>query len=123
MELFSLILNFLLGSGVIGVAIFYSSKRRKAAAEASCAELGAKEQEFSLQKDNIEFLSSQLQESWAEIEKLQSTLNSQRDQIVELISKIKQLEIELIENHSLCRRAELSSCKRLECPDRIKNVA
>ncbi len=121
MELFSLILNFLLGSGVVGILIFYSSKRRTASAEASSAESGAKGQELSIQRQNIEFLSSQLQEAWSEVEKFQTLLNTKRDQIVRLIAQTKQLEIELIESHSELRRAELSICQRVECPQRLTN--
>lgn len=39
MELISLILNFVLGSGIIGLLIFYRSKKRKASAEATNSEL------------------------------------------------------------------------------------
>ncbi len=119
MEIVSLLLNFILGSGMLGVLVFYSSKRRKAQAEASSAEVDARGQELSIQRENIEFLASQLQEAWAEVEKLQTLLNSKRDQIVSLIAQTKKLEIELIECHSSMRRAELASCSRVECPRRI----
>ncbi len=123
MEIISLVLNFLLSSGIVGVLIFYSSKKRKAAAEASSAELGAREQEFAIQRENIEFLSSQLQEAWSEVEKLQGLINTKRGNIIALITKTKQLEIDIIESQSAERRAEMAACHRVECMERISKVA
>lgn len=118
MELFSLILNFVLSSGILGLLLFYSSKRRKAAAEAFSAENDAKGQEFSIQKINIEFLSSQLQEAWAEVEKMQQIINGKRDNILSLMSQTKQLEIELLEHKTARKRSEIYRCYRTECVDR-----
>lgn len=118
MELLSLILNFVLSSGLVGLLIFYTSKRRKAAAEASSAETEVKGQEFSIQKTNIEFLSSQLQEAWAEVEKMQQIINGKRDNILLLMTQTKQLEIELLEHKTARRRAEIYTCYKSECVQR-----
>lgn len=119
MELLSLILNLALGGGVVGILIFYGSKRRKEAAEASSAEIESKTDEFALHKQSIEFLSSQLNEAWSEVEKLQNIINTKRDEILSLMRQTKELEIELIEQISLRRRAELNACARVECIERI----
>lgn len=123
MELISLILNFILSGSTIGMVIFYTSKKRKAAAEATEAELGTVGQEFNIQKQNIEFLSSQLQDAWKEVEKLQGLLNDSRNQIVELIAKTKQTEIELLEAQTKRRKAEVLACHNTDCAQRINNAA
>ncbi len=123
MEIISLILNIVLSGSTIGTVIFFTSKRRKAAAEASCAEIGAKEQEFSLQKDNIEFLANQLQDAWAEVEKMQNLLNESRNQIVELITKTKKLEIEILESDNKRKKAELMTCRNENCNSRVSSAA
>lgn len=119
MEILSLILNFVLGSGIVGVVVFYSSQRRKADAEASSAEFEVKGKEFSIQKVNIEFLSSQLQEAWSEVEKMQEIINSKRDQILSLMTQTKRLEIELLEHSSARRRAEILLCAATQCEKRV----
>ncbi len=118
MEIISIILNFVLSTGIVGVLIFYSSKRRQAEAEAASAESEVKVQEFSIQKVNIEFLSSQLQEAWTEVEKMQQIINSKREQIIELIKQTKQLEIELIESQNARHKAEIYTCFKSECSHR-----
>lgn len=119
MELVSLVLNFILGSGLVGLLIFYTSKRRKEAAEASSAEIETRSDEFNLHRQSIEFLSSQLSEAWGEVEKLQTIINAKRDELVALMRQTKELEFDLIEQISLRRRAELAACARSECPERL----
>ncbi len=119
MEIVSIILNFLLGSGIAGMLIFYSAKRREAAAQASSAENNARDGEFTIQRENIEFLSTRLSEAWAEVEKMQELLNCKRDEIITLIAQAERQEIELIEVHSARKKAELRTCFREECRARI----
>ncbi len=119
MEIVSIILNFLLGSGIAGMLIFHSSKRREAAAQASRAENGAREGEFGIQRENIEFLSARLSEAWGEVEKMQELLNCKRDEIVALIAQTKQLEIELICANAIRQKAEFKACHRSDCKERI----
>lgn len=109
----------MLSSGIIGVTLFYNSKRRSAAAQAMSAEIGSKSEEFALHRQSIEFLSSQLSEAWSEVEKLQNIINTKRDEILSLMRQTKELEVELIEQIGSRRLAELASCSRGECPDRI----
>ncbi|MFI3286973.1 MAG: hypothetical protein R3Y61_00690 [Rikenellaceae bacterium] len=123
MELISLILNLVLSSGTIGTIIFFTSQKRKANAEATSAEFSAKEQEFTIQKENIEFLSLRLQNSWAEVEKIQGLLNGSRNQIIELVAKTKKLEIELIESETKRKKAELLICQKGDCKERLSFAA
>lgn len=118
MEILSIILNFVLGSGIVGIVIFYSSHRRKAAAEASSAEFVAQEQDFAIQKVNIEFLSSQLQEAWSEVEKMQEIINSKRGKVLSLMAHVNRLEIDFLEYSSARHRAEIISCTLYECEKR-----
>lgn len=120
MEIISIILNFVLGSGIVGMLIFYSSKRRKAAAEATVAEIGSVREQHAIEREGIAFLSCQLQEAWSEVEKLQNIINTKRDQIIDLIRQTKQLEIDLIEQNASRRRAEITACARDNCDLRIK---
>ncbi len=120
MEIVTLVLNFLLSGSTIGVVIFYNAKRRKASAEAASAEGEVREQEFSIQKENIEFLSQRLQEAWGEVQKLQDMLNEKRDEILTLISKTKKLEIQIIESSAQRKKAEINSCLKVDCKERLK---
>lgn len=118
METLSVILNFILGSGLIGTVIFYSSSRRKANAEAETAEINSQKERTSAERENIAFLSSQLQEAWSEVEKMQNIINEKREQIISMMRQTKQLEIELIEQNAIAKRASLLSCANAQCASR-----
>lgn len=107
-ELISIVLNLVLGSSLI---LFYSSNRRKQAAEASTAEVGARRGEFDINRQQIEFLSHQLNEAYAEIDKMQDIINEKRNEIIELIRITKRLEVELINGERL-------RCLRSVCAER-----
>lgn len=113
-ELMSLLLNFVLASGLI----YYGSRRRREAAEASSAEQGAKQTEFATYKQSVEFLSRQLSEAYSEIDKMQDIINAKRSEIIELIRRTKQLEVDLINQESSSRKLILRSCVREDCSDR-----
>ena len=53
METLSLILNFVLASGLAGTILFFRSKRRKASAEADSAELENTEEIGAIQSEQI----------------------------------------------------------------------
>lgn len=117
--MFSTALNLILGSGVVGLLLFYNSKRRRESAIASSAEISTRSDEFSIHRQSIEFLSTQLQEAWSEVEKLQNIINDKRDEILSLMRQTKELEVELIEQMSRLHMAELAACQRVECSERI----
>lgn len=119
MEWLSLLLNLLLGGGVVGVLLFYGSRRRKERAEATKVEISSRGDELEVHRQNIEFLSDQLHEAWGEVDKLQTMVNDKRDEILTLIRQTKELEIELIEQIALRRRTQLSVCLHQTCAERI----
>lgn len=123
MEWLSLLLNLLLGGGMVGVLLFYGARRRKERAEAAKVEISSRGDEMEVHRQNIDFLSDQLHEAWAEVEKLQTIVNAKRDEILNLIRTTKELEIELIEQIALRRRVQLSACAKAECSDRITEPA
>lgn len=111
-EIISIALNLILGSSLI---LFYSSNRRKQAAEASSAEIGVRRGEFDINRQQIEFLGHQLSQAYSEIDKMQEIINEKRSQIIELIRQTKQLEVSLI-NEACIRRQQ--ACLREGCTER-----
>jgi len=115
MEIISLILNFILASGLFGTLIFYKSKRRKEAAEATGVEIENMHNEFGVHRQSVEFLSHQLAEAYGEIDKMQDIINRNREHILELIRQTKLLEINLINEEGKRRQAEIFACRRSSC--------
>lgn len=115
MEIVSVILNFVLATGLMGTLIFYRSKARKESAEADRAELENRQTEFGLQRESVQFLGRQIQEAYAEVDKLQDIINRKRDQIIELISQCKRLEIDLIMADNRRCKAEMLACHNQNC--------
>lgn len=118
MELISLILNFVLGSGLITIVVFYSSQKRKQAADASAAEVSVKRSKMELEHESIRFLQSQLNEAYTEIDKMQEIINRKRDEIIELIRQSKELEVNLINYQNRNRILQTLSCQAMECGSR-----
>lgn len=63
METLSLILNFVLASGLAGTILFFRSKRRKASAEADSAELENTEKIVAIQSEQITRLDGRVENS------------------------------------------------------------
>ena len=118
MEVISVILNFVLASGLCGTLIFYQSKRRKEAAEATGVEIVNMQAEFGIHRQSVEFLSRQLAEAYAEIDKMQEIINRNREHILELIRQAKMLEMNLINEEGRRRQAEILACRSTGCPQR-----
>lgn len=104
MEIVSIILNFILSSGLIATLIFYNANKRKVNAEASCDELNVKQNELNIEHQTIQFLQSQLCDAYIEIDKMQQIINQKRDQIIQLIRQTKELEISLIETQQQLKK-------------------
>lgn len=111
MDYLNIILNFLLGSGIVSVLFFYRSKRRKENAEAVVVELGA----FTAQ---INHLSKQLKESFAEIDLMQDIIDKKRQKIIELSRKLTELELRAMEEERKRRTVECKICNNSECTER-----
>ena len=106
MELISLILNFVLSSGLIATLIFYKIKRRAEIAEVVAKETGNRRNSISIEHLSIEFLKSQLSDAYNEIDKMQEIINNNREQILLLIRQTQELEINLIATQSAFRKNE-----------------
>lgn len=108
MELISLILNFVLGSGVISLLVFYRSKQRRERAETSVVELGA----FKAQ---IDHLSKQLKESFSEIDLMQGIIDNKREKIIDLSRKLTDIELRAIAEEKRRRLLEPKICLEEGC--------
>lgn len=114
-EIVSLILNLLLGSGLI---LFYSQHKRKQAAEASSAELDVRRNEFDIHRQSVEFLSRQLSEAYTEIDRMQDIINDKRLQILDMLRRTNQLEIDLLNQETIRKKLKMSTCRRADCAER-----
>ena len=70
METISIILNFILASGLLGTLIFFKSKKRKEAAEADSAEIKNTEQVVAIQSEQITRLDGSVEKLEAKGDKL-----------------------------------------------------
>lgn len=73
METLSLILNFVLASGLAGTILFFRSKRRKASAEADSAELENTEKIVAIQSEQITRLDGRVEKLEEKVDKLESS--------------------------------------------------
>ena len=71
METISIILNFILASGLLGTLIFFRSKKRKEAAEADSAEIKNTEQVVAIQSEQITRLDGRVEKLEAKVDKLE----------------------------------------------------
>ncbi len=96
MEIISLILNFILSSGLIATLVFYKVKRRSQIAEVVAKETGNRQDTISIEQQSVAFLKTQLSDAYREIDKMQEIINQNREQILLLIRQTQELEINLI---------------------------
>lgn len=112
MELITLILNFVLGSGLIGVLLFYNSKRRKENASAAAMELDATAKQ-------IDYLSRQLSDMFAENDRMQELLDRKKAELLELKRQFNELKLQLLDEEYRRKEAEYNMCTVKECSMRI----
>lgn len=117
-DIISLIINLLLGSGLIGTFIFYRSKRRVEAAQARSAELGVRRESAEFERSSVVFLQGQLSDAYVEIDKMQEIINAKREEIIELIRRTKDLEVALIEFESTATLDRKFVCFLTNCSTR-----
>ena len=107
METLSLILNFILSSGLIATLVFYKIQRRDKIAEVVAKETENRQDSISIEQQSVAFLKSQLSDAYREIDKMQEIINQNREQILLLIRQTQELEINLIATQSAQRRENL----------------
>lgn len=71
METLSIILNFVLASGLLGTLIFFKSKKRKEAAEADGAELENTDKVIAIQSEQITRLDGRVEKLEEKVDKLE----------------------------------------------------
>lgn len=105
METISIILNFLLASGLAGTLLFFRSKRRKEEeeeAEADSAEIDNTEKIVSMQSEHITRLDGRVEKLEEKVDKL------------EIIIEHKDVEID--RNHTIIRQAYKCPTPADQCP-------
>ena len=71
MEIVSIILNFVLASGLLGTLIFFKQKRRKENAEADGAELEITDKVIAIQSEQITRLDGRVEKLEEKVDKLE----------------------------------------------------
>lgn len=102
METISIILNFILASGLLGTLIFFKSKKRKEAAEADSAEIKNTEQVVAIQSEQITRLDGRVEKLEAKVDKL------------EII--IEHKDVEINQGRRIIRQAYKCMTPPEECP-------
>ena len=114
MERINAILNFVFGAGflsLLGILMFYKSKKRKSKAEADVGEFGAL-------KMQVEHLGEQLAEAYKMQDTMQDIIDKQREKLVEISKKYSDLRIELLKEQERRSIAEHNRCDAV-CPNRV----
>lgn len=117
-EILSLVLNALLGSGVVGMFLFYRAKRKK-------ENVSASSMEFEALVAQLRYLKEQIKENFADMDNMQNLLDKKRTLNIELSRKVGELELRLVEEQRLRKLAQYNVCTNETCigrtPPRINN--
>ena len=108
METVSIILNFILASGLLGTLIFFKSKKRKEAAEADGAELENTDKVIAIQSEQITRLDGRVEKLEEKVDKL------------EIIIEEKDVQLEC--DRIFIRQAYKCTTPPEECPVLLKRV-
>lgn len=66
-------------------------------------------------REQIQFLKAQLSEAYVEIDKMQDIINKKRSQVVELMGKLTQIELDLIRREGERDRYKMFACLKTSC--------
>lgn len=110
-EIISLILNFVLSSGLAGTFIFYRAKRKKENVSASTME-------FDALVAQLRYLKEQIKENFTDMDAMQNLLDKKRALNLELSRRVGELELRLVEEQRLRKLAEYNICNDETCPRR-----
>ena len=108
MEIVSIILNFVLASGLLGTLIFFKQKRRKENAEADGAELENTDKVIAIQSEQITRLDGRVEKLEEKVDKL------------EIIIEEKDVQLEC--DRIVIRQAYKCPTPPEQCPVLIKRV-
>ena len=101
-QIISLVLNFILGSGLVGTLLFFKPKKRTETAEAKGEELKNTEQIVTLQSAQIKRLDGRVE-----------TLEKKVDKLSEIIET---KDVEISENRHVIRQA--FKCEAIDSPEK-----
>ncbi|MCH5332081.1 MAG: hypothetical protein J1E33_06740 [Alistipes sp.] len=124
METVSLILNFVLASGLAGTLIFFNSKKRKEAAEADSAELQNTEKVVAIQAEQITRLDGRVEKLEEKVSKLEIIIE-EKDVQLEcdriIIRQAYKCPTPPEECPVLAKRRELDEIRRRKLNPKIEN--
>lgn len=109
MEIISIILNFLLASGLIGTLLFFRAKRRQENAQASGAELHNTEQVVKIQAEHIGRLDGRVEKLEEKVDKLEIIIDKK--------------DTELDRRQTIIRQAYKCPTPNDQCPVLIMRAA
>lgn len=104
----SIVLNFVLASGLVGTLLFFRSKKRKEMAEADLAELENTEKVVAIQSEQITRLDGRVEKLEEKVDKL------------EIIIEHKDVELE--RNRLVIRQAYKCTTPPEQCPVLVKRA-
>ena len=111
MEILSIIINFILASGLVGTVLFFRSKKRKESAEADSAEI------VSIQSEQISRLDGRVNKLEHKVGKLEIIIehkDSEIDRSRNIIRQAYTCKIPPEECPVLCKRAEFEEQEKAE---------
>ncbi len=111
MKLLNTILDFTVGGGLVGLLLFYRSRRRKEKVSADNAG-------FEALVMQIGHLKRENREAYDDLDNLQLRMDQKRETIMAQETKILDLELRLMEEVRLRRIAEYLKCEDNQCPNR-----
>ena len=118
MEIVSLVLNFLLASGLIGTFVFFKSKKRTAQAEADSAEISNTDKIVHMQSEHIDRLDDRVAKLEDKVDKLEIIIekkDSEIDRKQHIIRQAYKCEISPNKCPVLIKKTEID--KRLKNQD------
>ena len=113
METLSIILNFVLASGLAGTLLFFRAKRHKEDAEADSAEIDNTEKIIGMQSEHITRLDGRVEKLEEKVDKLEIIIEHKD-------VEIEHKDVEIDRNHIIIRQAYKCPTPADQCPVLIK---
>lgn len=119
------LLNIILGSGIVGTFVFYTSKRRKEKAAASLIEIDVEakridvdKKKFESYRDEIKHLQDQIDEMYRDKDHLQKIVDENREELAKVKEQMSKMNLELIKEREKRLAAEFNYCVVYNCEKR-----
>lgn len=121
-ELISIVGNFILASGIISMAMFYRSKKRKSSSEAEKSEIDAKKDRFELEKDQLQWHKQQLTEAYEKLNSMQNIIDKLREDILKLKKEINRYQLNIVNLQQEMQILDYQKCVNLDCKNRVPKL-